>query len=177
MSKCFQCIRDRSKPYNSPPEASLPEFRVKDVPPLDFAGPLFYKTKSGDMGKCYIALYTCCTSRAVHLDLVTDLTGQTFLKSFRRFAARLGTPTLINTDNAKPFRFSAKFFDTLSQNQLFLTFLQDRRIEWRFNMERAPWWGGYFERLVGTVKRCLRKVFGHARLTFDALYTILVETD
>ena len=44
-------------------------------------------------------------------------------------------------------------------------------------MERAPWWGGYFERLVGTVKRCLRKVLGNARLTFDELYTILVETE
>ena len=124
LSKCFQCIRDRSKPYNRPPEASLPEFRVKDAPPftnvgIDFAGPLFYKTKSGDMDKCYIALYTCCTSRAVHLDLVTDLTGQTFLKTFRRFAARLGTPTLLNTDNAKTFNFSAKFFDYLSQNQPF----------------------------------------------------------
>ena len=154
LSKCFQCICDRSKPYNRPPEASLPEFRVKDVPPftnvgIDLAGPLFYKTTSGDMGKCYIALYTCCTSRAVHLDLVTDLTGQTFLKSFRRFAAQLGTPKLINTDNAKTFKFSAKFFDSLSQNQPFLTFLQDRRIEWRFNMERAPWWGGYLRGLSG----------------------------
>ena len=64
------------------------------------------------------------------------------------------------------------------QNQTLLTFLQDRKIEWRFNKERAPWWGGvYFERLVGTVKRCIRKVLGKARLIFDELYTILVETE
>ena len=182
LSKCLQCIRDQRKPYNRPPEASLPEFRVKDVPPftnvgIDFAGPLFYKTKSGDMDKCYIALYTCCTSRAIHLDLVTDLTSQTFLRSFRRFTARLGTPSLINTDNAKTFKFSAKFIDTLTRDQPLLTYLQDKGIQWRFNLERAPWWGGYFERLVGTVKRCLRKILGTARLTFDELYTVLVETE
>eukprot|EP00794_Sanderia_malayensis_P004267 gene4267-biopygen3471 len=182
LSQCLQCIRDRGKPYNKPPEASLPAFRVKDVPPftnvgIDFAGPLLHKAKSGDMEKCYIVLYTCCTSRAIHLDLVTDLTGPTFLRSFRRFTARRGMPSLINTDNAKTFKFSAKFLDSLADNQSFMAFLMDRRIKWRFNMERAPWWGGYFERLVGTVKRCLRKVLGNARLTLDELNTVLLEIE
>ena len=50
-------------------------------------------------------------------------------------------------------------------------------IEWKFNLERAPWWGGFFERMVGCVKRCLRKVLGNARLTFDELFTVLVEVE
>ena len=53
--------------------------------------------------------------------------------------------------------------------------LENRRIEWRFNLERAPWWGGFFERMVESVKRCLHKVIGNARLTFDELLTVLVE--
>ena len=40
---------------------------------MDFAGPLFVKSKTGEMFKAYIALFTCCVTRAVHLDLVTDL--------------------------------------------------------------------------------------------------------
>ena len=44
-------------------------------------------------------------------------------------------------------------------------------------MERSPWWGAHFERMIGTVKRCLRKVFGTAKLSFDELSTVLVEVE
>ena len=52
-----------------------------------------------------------------------------------------------------------------------------KRLTWRFNLERAPWWGGFFERMVRSVKRCLRKVLGNAKLTFDELNTVLVEVE
>ena len=55
--------------------------------------------------------------------------------------------------------------------------MQNHRIEWRFNLERAPWWGGFFERMVGCVKRCLKKVLGNARLTYDELLTVLTEVE
>jgi hypothetical protein len=51
------------------------------------------------------------------------------------------------------------------------------RIEWKFNLERAPWWGGFFERMVGCVKQCLRKTLGRARLKRDELETVLVEVE
>lgn len=50
-------------------------------------------------------------------------------------------------------------------------------IEWRFNLERAPWWGGFFEIMVGSVKRCLRKVLSNSRVTSDELLTILVQIE
>ena len=52
-----------------------------------------------------------------------------------------------------------------------------KRIEWRINLERAPWWGGFFERMVGSVKAYLRKVSGNARLAFHELLTVLVEVE
>ena len=55
--------------------------------------------------------------------------------------------------------------------------MQNRRNEWRFNLERKPWWGGFFQRLIGSVKRCLRKVLGNACLTFDELSTVLIEVE
>ena len=55
--------------------------------------------------------------------------------------------------------------------------MQNYRIEWRFNLERAPWWGGFFERMVGCVERCLKKVLGNARLTYDELLTVLTEVE
>ena len=56
-------------------------------------------------------------------------------------------------------------------------YLEGAKIQWNFNVEKAPWWGGIFERLIRSVKRCLRKVIGRARLTYDELLTIIVETE
>ena len=129
------------------------------------------------MKKCYIVLYTCCTSRALHLDLVNDLSGLVFLRSLKRLTARRGTPSLINSDNAKAFNSAATFLDSLSKDPSVFSFLQEKRIKWKFNLERSPWWSGYFERLVGSVKSCLKKVIGNARLLFDELYTVLLEVE
>ena len=56
-------------------------------------------------------------------------------------------------------------------------YLEDNGVKWQFNLERAPWWGGFFERLVGSVKRCLRKVVENVRLSRVELETILVEIE
>ena len=50
-------------------------------------------------------------------------------------------------------------------------------IDWRFNIERAPWWGGVFERMIQSTKRCIRKTIGKARLTYDELITVLAEVE
>ena len=50
-------------------------------------------------------------------------------------------------------------------------------IIWRFNLERAVWFGGLFERMIGTVKRCMRKVLKNAKLNFEELVTILTEIE
>ena len=50
-------------------------------------------------------------------------------------------------------------------------------VKWNFNIERAPWWGGFFERMVQLLKRCLRKMVGQAKLTFDELLTSVTEVE
>ena len=50
-------------------------------------------------------------------------------------------------------------------------------MEWQFNVERAPWWGGMFERMVGSTKKCLREMIGQARLSFDEMNTAIVEVE
>ena len=44
-------------------------------------------------------------------------------------------------------------------------------------LQRAPWWGGFYERLVGSVKRCLRKALGSVRLKVEELSTVLTEVE
>lgn len=109
IHKCVICKKVAGKSYTAPPMAALPEFRVRESFPfskvgVDFAGPLFVKSKIGESKKAYIALFSCCVTRAVHLELVEDLTSQTFRRALRRFSSRRGTPALIVSDNAKTFR-------------------------------------------------------------------------
>ena len=73
LRECLTCKRKQGKPFREPPTAALPDFRVKEAPPfskvlgVDFAGPLFVKSHTGEMVKCYVVLFTCCVTRVVHL--------------------------------------------------------------------------------------------------------------
>lgn len=121
LNKCVVCKRLEGKPYSKPVQAALPDFRVKIAAPfskvgIDFAGPLLVKVPSGGMSKAYIALFSCCVTRALHLDLVSDLSTQTFLRCLRRFTARRGVPSLIVSDNAKTFLASDKALRKLYNN-------------------------------------------------------------
>ena len=129
------------------------------------------------MRKSYFALFTCCVTRAVHLELVEDLSVETFKRCLRRFIARRGIPALIVSDNAKTFKGTEKQLRTLFRHPQVREEMQNHRIERRFNLERTPWWGGFFERMVGCVKRCLKNVLGNARLTYDELLTVLTEVE
>ena len=91
-------------------------------------------------------------SRAVHLDIVPDLTAETFLLSFRRFAARRGVPLEVKSDNGKTFKSAAKSLQALFDLPTVREHFEQQRIKWTFNLEKAPWWGGFFERLIKTVE-------------------------
>ena len=76
-------------------------------------------------------------------------------------------PDLIVSDNAKTFKASERAITCLFNEPKIRAELQNKRVTRRFNLERAPWWGGFFERMVRSVKRCLRKVLGNAKLTVE----------
>lgn len=135
LKECVTCMKAQGKPFKSQPVAALPDFRVRQSTPfskvgIDFAGPLFVKCKTGEMVKSYLALFTCCVTRAVHLDLVADLTATTLLRCLRRFAARRGTPSLIISDNAKTFKASAKVIKQLYENEEVRAHLESNLIDW-----------------------------------------------
>ena len=70
---------------------------------VDFAGPLYVKTQSS-MTKAYIALSTCAVTRAVHLDLFSDMSTENFLLVLKRLISRRGLCKVIYSDNAKTFK-------------------------------------------------------------------------
>ncbi|GBL72522.1 hypothetical protein AVEN_100588-1 [Araneus ventricosus] len=69
------------------------------------------------------------------------------------------------------------YFSKILKDSEFKDFISSRGITWKFIVERAPWWGGFYERLVKSVKDLLRKILGRALLTFEELSTILVEIE
>ena len=182
LHKCVLCKRIQGLSYGVPSQSPLPEFRVKETHAfssvgIDFAGPLFVREPLGSVGKVYIALFTCGTSRAVHLELVPDLATRTFLLCFRRFASRRGVPSIVVTDNAKTFKSFAKTLVRLFKTAEAQNYFIKNRVCWKFNLSKAPWWSGFYERLIKSVKICLKKCIGAARLSYDELQTVLTEIE
>lgn len=182
VHQCTTCKRIQGLPYRAPERSQLPEFRVHEEHPfasvgIDFAGPLYVKSKSGSARKVYLALFTCGMTRAVHLELVPDLATETFLLCFKRFVSRRGVPSLIVTDNAKTFKAASKKLITLFKSARIRNYLNEKKITWKYNLAKAPWWGGFYERLIRVVKLCLKKCVGKANLSYDELHTIVTEIE
>ena len=81
------------------------------------------------------------------------------------------------SDNVKTFQASAKELIKISQSKEINHYLTNHRITWNFIVEKAPWWGGYWERMVQGVKRCLRKSIGRTNLTYEQLQTLVAEVE
>ena len=182
LSQCVTCKKWEGTAFTQPVTASLLEFRVNLAPPfsrvgVDFAGPMYVKGRGKQLKKVYVCLFSCCVTRALHLDLVEDVSTPTFLRCLRKFTARRGTPALIVSDNAKTFKGAEKEMRTLFRHPEVRAELDNQGIEWRFNIARAPLWGGFFEMMVKSVKQCLKKFIGNARLSFDEMLTVLVEVE
>lgn len=178
IRKCVVCIRYQGRTLRLPPTPDLPDFRVEynercfNSVGMDFAGPLYFRNfldnnkDKRDSLKCYILLLTCATSRAVHLELVPDLSKHSFIRAFKRFVGRRGTPSLVISDNAKTFRSSSV-----------KRFMSSCGIKQKFILPASPWWGGFYERLVRSVKISLKKILGLSYLTYEELETVLIEVE
>lgn len=98
IGRCVTCKKLEGLPYKGIAPPPLPDFRVTKSRPfqttgVDYVGPMYVKGQdSSGSNKVWMILYTCYTTRAVHLDLVRDMTSKTFIRSLRRLAARRGAP-------------------------------------------------------------------------------------
>ena len=84
---------------------------------------------------------------------------------------------LLISNNGKAFEVAAKVIQNVVSSPDVQRYFDGIGITWRFNVPKAPWWGGLFERLVRSTKRCLRKALGQAKLSHDELLTALIEID
>lgn len=132
--------------------APLPKDRVIEAPPfevtgVDFAGPLFVKSKN-NAEKAYVALFTCAVTRAVHLELESSLSTESFLLALKGFISRRGPCRVIYSDNAKTFKRAdqdlKELWNAMKEPEL-LEYFSQRGIKWKFIAERAAWWGSFWE--------------------------------
>lgn len=189
LHKCVICAR-----YNYKLEhqlmSELPADRVQIGKPflhsgVDYAGPLEMKiiNRQGDQitkAKCWVAIFVCFKTRAVHIDLVTDLTSVAFIACYERFIARRGRCERMYSDNGTSFvgtsnelkRAIEKWTDKEA-----ITHLNCKGTEWRFMIPAAPHQGGIYEAAVKSMKYHLKRIVGLKVLPYEQLSTLLVQIE
>ena len=182
IKRCIGCRRFQAKAVAQPPPGLLPLDRTDVTLPfqtvgVDFARPIKYLKKPKQEAKSYVVLYVCSLTRAVYLELLHSLNTQEFLQSFKRLIARRGRPREVYSDNGKTLVAAAKWVKIAQSNEKSNEFLTVNRIRWQFNLSRAPWWGGQFERLIGLVKRALYKTIGNGYPKWNELQEILLDIE
>ena len=185
IRRCRKCIKAIGKSYSMPKMPSWPIERITASPPfsytgLDYFGPVYVKNKDVT-SKCWVCLFTCLAVRALHLEIVNDLSAEEFLCSLRRFIARRGKPIQIISDNAAQFKLAKTVIERLWLKVMtdpdVQNYISTQGIQWKFIVELAPWMGGFYERLVGSVKQALRKSLSKTSFTTDQFATLITEVE
>lgn len=188
---CYrQCVRcQRLKGQTIVPQmGNLPLSRLSpaDFPfqsvGVDYAGPILSASRQGRgcrLVKVYIVIFVCFTTKAIHLELVGDLTSNNYLQALRRFMSRRGKPLNIYSDNGTSFvgavneisTFLKSNCDSLSES------VAHDGIKFHFIPAYAPHFGGLWEAGVKSTKFHLVRVLGNCHLTYEELNSVLVQIE
>jgi hypothetical protein len=182
IKRCYGCKRFQALPFPTPQPGKLPKDRTEGDAPfqvigVDYAGPIRYRKRGKKEAKAYIIVYACSLTRALYLELTKTMSTEEFLATFKRFIARKGRPKKVYSDNAKTFAAGAKWLKQVMNDEKFNNFLAKMSIKWQFNLSRAPWWGGQYERLIGVVKQALYKTIGNGFLSWTELEDVILDVE
>ncbi|XP_003737979.1 uncharacterized protein LOC100906575, partial [Galendromus occidentalis] len=154
ISKCQLCKIFISKAAQLPTPA-LPSFRIERSRPFrhtlaGFCGPFRYKRDSAEVGKAYILIFTCAASRAVYLELTTDLSTAEVFGALQKFVNRFPSVRFLLSDNGASFVRAAKelklIYEHIKEGDI-KRWLANSFIEWKFATPAAPWTQGAVERM------------------------------
>ncbi|GFW28521.1 integrase catalytic domain-containing protein [Trichonephila clavipes] len=169
---------------------NLPKERVRENFPfdcsgIDFIGPFWIKSnkqRKSSLYKIYVSIFVCFVTKAVHFELVSDLTTQTFIASLKRFIARRGRPSLIFSDNGKTFiganaELKRLYKLVINPDPELAGFLVDENINWKFLPPRAPNFGGLWEAGIKSFKFHFKREAGNSRFTYEEFLTIMTQIE
>ena len=191
IHRCVECLRRRPTPMNSK-MSDLPPSRVQQCPVfshvgVDFFGPVLLKErehKNRVIIKGYGCIFVCMATKAVHIEIVSDLSTERFLAAFRRFIARRGIPSHVYSDNGSNFvgaNNQLRELFVLCNAEPFQNAVSDcasrLNIKWHFNPPLSPHFGGIWEAAVKSFKHHFYRVVGETSLTFEAFTTLAAEIE
>ena len=134
--------------------------------------------------KTYICIFICLAIKAVHLEVVSDLTTPAFQASLRRFISRINCPKNIYSDNGSNFvgarnelRDLYQFLEKEETDSAIHQHLLQHRVNWIHIPERAPHFGVLWESAVRSMKKHLKRIMGPTPLTFEEMETVTCQVE
>lgn len=188
---CVRCFRAAPR-HSRHIMGDLPAARVMPAPPFHisgvyFASPFLIKPRKGrgvKATKHYLCLFVCFATKALHLEVATDLSTECFIAAYRRFSARRGVPLHIYSDNGTNFigaNNELKELSTFINNQTNQSQIQNAigqtGTTWHFIPPRSPHFGRLWEAGVKSVKTHLKRVVGNSLLTYEEFLTFLLQIE
>ncbi len=175
----------RTAPPGEQLMAPLPKDRITPFKPpftfvgVDYFGPMLVKQGRSQV-KRYGCLFTCLTSRAIHVEIAHSLDTDSFLGALFRFISRRGRPEKIYSDNGTNFKAGERelreSLTEWNQNRIHEKLLQ-RNIQWHFNPPAASHMGGVWERMVRSVKTILKGLLKEQLVKDETLSTLMAEVE
>lgn len=191
VHRCVVCFRMKAE-ASSQLMGSMPVQRVTQAHPfervgIDYAGPISIKQsrlRRPVISKGYICVFVCFTTKAVHLELATDLTTANFIACFKRFASRRGLPSDVFSDNASTFIGARnqladlyKLFKSQDHQRQVHDYGLKNNIRFHFIPKYSPVFGGLWEASVRSTKFHLKRTITTHVLTYEEMCTILTQIE
>ena len=180
INKCVRCKKIAARPCKQQ-MADLPSDRVTPGDPafsfigLDYFGPFLIKRGRGTE-KRYGCIFTCLTTRAIHIEIAHSLEADSFINCLNRFMARRGQPKLIRSDNGTNFVGAERELREEIQrwnDKKIQDTLNKSGIQWLFNPPLASHFGGVWERQIRSVRKILAGLTSTQVLTEESLSTLM----
>ncbi|XP_063384617.1 uncharacterized protein LOC134670736 isoform X1 [Cydia fagiglandana] len=191
INKCIICFKLKAKNaeqlMGSLPYDRITPCRVFEKTGMDFGGPYNIKmlrVRKPVIRKAYILLFVCFTTKALHIELVSDLTTECFMNALKRFIARRNKPNIIYCDNASTYKGAQNKLNELYKLQSATDhknavelFAADQGISFKFIPSYSPVFGSLWEAGIKSVKYHLKRVVGETVLTYEELNSVIVQIE
>lgn len=188
LAKCVTCVRARPQAQRQL-MGNLPAARVRPAraflhTAIDYAGPIWTRTAKGrghQAHKAWVAVFVCFSTKAVHIELVSELSTVAFLAAYRRFTARRGACSDVYCDNGTNFvgadRELRAQLRAAMTDEVWRAELSSCGTRFHFSPPGAPHFNGLAEAAVKMAKSAMRKVVGESKLTFEEMVTFLAQVE